>query len=349
MRKQMNDVTIKKEQRLLIEDTAAEWLLLLEECPTKDNQAALTHWLNESKQHQIVYQKMKQAWTNSDMLTEEDILQPHERVNLLSKQKPSNSTFFNRFFWPTTLLSCTLALVVVSVLPFTSTNHNNSPLHQDELTVNAESYKTNIGETKQITLADKSILALASGSEVSVNYTAKKRNIELLKGEALFSVTTDKTRPFIVTYRGRIAQALGTAFNVKESQGNMHIQVLEGTVKVASIANSQLFNKVLNAGQGIAITQNGSMSDVLKHTNREKMDWQKGRLSYVNVSLASVIYDISRYVPLHIYIQDKSVADMRFTGNIKLDSIEQWFTDLPDIFPLNIQQYGDTKVMTKRE
>lgn len=349
MRKQMNDVTTSKEQRLLIEDAAAQWLLLMEECPTKDNHAAFTCWLNENSQHQYVYDQMKQAWSNSALLTEEDILQPHESVDVSVKSSSSNRTLFQRFFWPAALSSCALMLVFVSVLHFTSTNQVSELVQKNKHANQSQLYKTKIGETKRITLADKSTIALASGSEVLVSYTAESRNIALKKGEALFTVAKQKSRPFIVSYRGRIAQAIGTAFNVKESQGDMHIQVLEGTVRVATIANSPLSNKVLNAGQAIAITQNGSMSDVFNHTNHEKMDWQKGRLSYVNASLASVVYDISRFVPLHIYIQDKSVADMRFTGNIKLDSIEQWFADLPNIFPLNIQQYGDTKVMTQRE
>ncbi|WP_286232508.1 FecR family protein [Thalassotalea sediminis] len=345
----MNNVTTDKAQQLHVEEAAAKWLLLLEESPTKENTEALKCWLDQDERHKNIYHDMKLAWSEAALLTESDLLQPHERIEALTDKTPIIQRLYSRFSWPVAFASCVLLIVAFTFIELSPVLQKGE-LTQKVTTVNKpEYYTTPIGESRIVRLSDDSTIAIASGSAISVNYTETKRSIELLKGEALFTVSKNKIKPFVVTYKGRIAQALGTAFNVKESQGDMHVQVLEGTVKVASIANSNLSKKILTAGQGISVNQNGSMSDVSRHTNSTQMGWQKGRLSYVNVALSSVVYDISRYVPLHIYIQDKSVADMRFTGNIKLERIEEWFADLPDIFPLDIQQYGDTKVMTKRE
>ncbi len=60
------------------------------------------------------------------------------------------------------------------------------------------SYVTGIGEQQALKLEDGSVIHLNTLTRVEVQYSAHDRVVRLLNGEALFLVTRDPNRPFIV-------------------------------------------------------------------------------------------------------------------------------------------------------
>jgi len=85
---------------------------------------------------------------------------------------------------------------------------------------------TDIGESRRIGLADGSEIVLNTASEVSVAYTGNRRALRVIRGEALFKVAKDDSRPFLV-YAGQVVvRATGTAFVIRRIDANiMHITV----------------------------------------------------------------------------------------------------------------------------
>ena len=55
-----------------------------------------------------------------------------------------------------------------------------------------------IGQLAREILQDGSTLVLSAGTEVAVNYTRAERHVELRTGQAIFEVTKDPERPFVV-------------------------------------------------------------------------------------------------------------------------------------------------------
>lgn len=82
------------------------------------------------------------------------------------------------------------------------------------------------------TLPDGSIVELNSGAEIVLAYSEKERGVRLLRGEALFEVTKDPLRPFVVTAGVVAVRAVGTAFTVRHDDGHINILVTDGTVSV---------------------------------------------------------------------------------------------------------------------
>jgi transmembrane sensor len=95
-------------------------------------------------------------------------------------------------------------------------------------------YATQIGEQRTIALADNSIVELGARSRVRVHMSSVERHIELLAGQALFKVTKDAARPFIVTSGNARVRAVGTQFDVHRRRSGTTITVLEGRVAIVA-------------------------------------------------------------------------------------------------------------------
>ena len=79
-----------------------------------------------------------------------------------------------------------------------------------------EDYATAVGETREVKLADGSIITLNTGTRVGVTYSPGAREVWLEYGEATFTVAPQPERPFNVSAGRRQFQAVGTRFNLRE-------------------------------------------------------------------------------------------------------------------------------------
>lgn len=94
-------------------------------------------------------------------------------------------------------------------------------------------YATEIGEQRSITLEDGSSVELNSRSRIRVRFTDTQRSVELLEGQALFTVAKNPTRPFIVATGDAHVRAVGTQFDVYRKRAGTAVTVVEGRVAVA--------------------------------------------------------------------------------------------------------------------
>jgi transmembrane sensor len=109
-------------------------------------------------------------------------------------------------------------------------------------------YSTDIGERRSITLADGSTVDLNARSQLRVEFSKTERRVELLGGQALFQVTKDMQRPFIVHSGDATVRAVGTQFDVYRKTHGTTITVLEGRVAVYSSAHPEPPMDQPNAG-----------------------------------------------------------------------------------------------------
>jgi transmembrane sensor len=98
--------------------------------------------------------------------------------------------------------------------------------------VRGPDYSTGIGEQRSITLADGSMVELNAQSNIRVRFVRHERDIDLVRGQALFHVAKDATRPFIVRAGDTVVRAVGTQFDVNELRGGTIVTVVEGLVAV---------------------------------------------------------------------------------------------------------------------
>lgn len=173
---------------------------------------------------------------------------------------------------------------------------------------------TAAGEQHREILADGSVVVLNTDSAIKLDYAGERRGITLLSGEAYFEVQPDKTRPFVVSTEQGTIRVVGTRFSVKTG-GSTQVAVESGIV--ACTAN-QGESRQLTAGQRTDVSEQG-VADISNVDTGKAFAWLKGRLIFQDWTLADVIAELDRYHPGAIVIADAKLAQIRVSGNYKLE------------------------------
>lgn len=200
---------------------------------------------------------------------------------------------------------------------------------------------TDVGERQTITLADESTVILNTNSAIASNYRPDSRRVQLLKGEAMFKVQPDATRPFLVEHGGLVARAVGTAFVVRESGNITHVSVVEGVVSVESPTASQV---TLAAGQQAIMNADGKIS-VQSIDTDVALAWLQGRLVFENTPFVQVIEEISRYHGGYIGVWNPSLAGLAVSGTYNLSNPTTILATLTKTLPVQMTRITDRFVV----
>jgi transmembrane sensor len=202
---------------------------------------------------------------------------------------------------------------------------------------------TGKGEFRIVPLQDKSIATINSGTRIEVEFTAKRRMINLRKGEAWFEVAKDKSKPFIVVAGDAHIRAVGTAFSVRRFADGTEVLVTEGTVEVWSRGQTAQ-RRQLTAGERAFLAQEASVISVTRQPfeiNR-KLAWREGKLILTNQTLNDAVADFNRYSPRTIVIADAALREKRLFGQYKLDAPELFAKDVSTVLGVPIVITADT-------
>ena len=180
-------------------------------------------------------------------------------------------------------------------------------------------HSTGIGENRQLTLADGSILSLDAVSAVDVRYGPSLREITLLAGEAFVSVRPDRARPFRVRVGPVIVTSTGTAFDTNLGDAAIAVAVAEGAVEIGR-GDDAAVTISLSRGEKIAIDRSTGAVARSAVAAGEVGAWQNGRLVIGDASIAEVVEKLRRYHHGVIVLADRALAARRIAGVYNLDS-----------------------------
>ncbi len=92
-------------------------------------------------------------------------------------------------------------------------------------------FESLMGEVRHIPLEDGSHITLNTDSALSVEFSATRRLVRLLRGEAYFEVAKNPDRPFIVMGPFVQVRTIGTAYNVRLSDPHtMRVDLTSGRI-----------------------------------------------------------------------------------------------------------------------
>jgi len=200
----------------------------------------------------------------------------------------------------------------------------------------ADTYSTGIGEQRTVRLADGSTVELNALSMISVRLSKTLRDIELARGQALFHVAKDRTRPFMVQSEGVTVRAVGTQFDVYRKRNGTTVTVLEGEVAVVpkrdsrtkpqedsapSILGSRADEAAGTNGATILVSA-GEQVTVTPHEvqKRHKADvtaataWVEQRLIFDATPLGDVADEFNRYNTRKLVIADPALRSVGISG-----------------------------------
>jgi len=202
-------------------------------------------------------------------------------------------------------------------------------------------YATAVGEQRTIQLADSSIVTLNADSQIQLRLDQTHRDVELLRGEALFKVAHDASRPFTVQTKTAIVQAVGTQFNVYERPDGTRVSVLEGRVKITPLgkgtgaANAPNGTESLGAGQEAQVASDGTIQRNPKADVMRTVAWRERRLIFDNVPLEDIVYEFNRYNrTIHLTLEGVPLGSRHYNGVFDAadpDSLAELLSREPDL------------------
>jgi transmembrane sensor len=207
-------------------------------------------------------------------------------------------------------------------------------------------YSTTVGEQRSIELADGSTVSMNSKSRIRVRYSKGERAIDLLEGQALFHVTKDRARPFIVSADGTRVRAVGTEFDVYEKRAGTVVTVLEGAVAVlAPVATGALrpasdavnpdVNSMISVSAGEQVTVTPKVTRKADHANLAAATaWTERRIIFESATLSEVAEEFNRYNRRQLVIQDPQLYDFHISGmfaSTDPDSLIRFLRERPGV------------------
>jgi transmembrane sensor len=181
------------------------------------------------------------------------------------------------------------------------------------ISVATADYHTGVGEQRTVALEDGSIIQLNTDTAVNVVFSDGRRELELLKGEAAFTVVTDLHRPFTVHSGVFRARALGTAFSVRHHQDTTTVTVMEHSVQV-TLSPSKNVPLIVHEGEQVLFAPAQGLSGARRVDLGMETAWQRGKLIFQNKPLAEVVAELNRYRHGHILILNPALRHLNVTG-----------------------------------
>jgi len=213
-------------------------------------------------------------------------------------------------------------------------------------------YRTGVGERTSFRLPDGTTAHLNTDSAIALTYTAERREIALLRGEALFEVTKDPARPFQVTALQGRSRALGTVFAVQSRDDSAVVTVVEGRVRVAAPAPedgaAQPGRDVdLSGNQQVAYAAGGSPGAVRRVDAARLTAWRRGVVFIDGLPLAAALAEIDRYHPGRIVLLSGAGRGEPVTARIALDRIDSGIKALAATHGLTVTHLTDFLVVVR--
>ncbi len=183
-----------------------------------------------------------------------------------------------------------------------------------------ERYETTTGEVRRIPLADRSTMAVNTGSRVAVAYTDTRRAVSVDRGEAWFRVARNPARPFVVSAGPVRVEAVGTAFSVRRRDAGAEVMVTEGMVRVW-VEGKESGAVSLAAGTALFVSDAAVVrrEPILAPAIERKLAWRSGQLKLEGETLAEAVEEFNRYNATPIVVRDARVAEQRLYGVFRLD------------------------------
>lgn len=309
--------------QMAVRDEAAAWFVRLQE-PNVDveEQLRFDAWLDEHPQHREEFQLLQGLWTATDLLS-------MSRLQALAETPPPRRERrpLLRYAVAASVLAVALGLGLFSGL-----NHPGG--------YRAE-FATALGERKHVALPDGSVIDLNSRSRLQVRYEQNRRVIELIAGEAMFSVEHDPSRPFVVEAGSGKVTVTGTRFDVRRDATQTRVAVEQGTVKVqaSDAPDNQFIN--LSAGLGTSVDAHGRVLPAYAVNPAELTAWRNGKLVFNNASLSEVAAQVSRYRDKPLIVSEPNVASLRLTSVFRSDDTDALLKALPSILPVTVRTLAD--------
>lgn len=312
-----------------VHEAASEWFVEFRTGePSEPARRAFLAWLRESPVHMRAYLEVTALWSDTASVnqdgrwTVDELIREAERDsdNVIALENAESAARVSqqeragrRHRLRIAMLSAAASILVLML----------AGLAQWYLA--RGTYSTGTGEQRSIALADGSTVQLNARSKLRVRFSKAERDVELIRGQALFHVAKDAARPFIVVSDGTRVRAVGTQFDVYRKPRGTVVTVLEGKVAVSADESAprrddfamrngpQLEPVYLSAGEQIALSSAAPV--VTKQINAAAVTaWTQRQLIFDATPLAEVAEEFNRYNERQLVVRNPALETFQIDG-----------------------------------
>lgn len=307
-------------------DAALDWHVRLDGEPSAQDWQDFTAWLESDPAHRTVFDEVDALSADAAAAlpaTADIIAFPQQAAPAPSRRRAG--------LWvAAAAIAASVALVFIA----------------QRASVPVETYVTKIGETRDVTLADGSVVHLNTDTKLTVDLGTYRRDVILDKGEALFEVSADAQRPFIVAMGPKRVRVVGTAFNVLRHEGRIVVSVEHGKVQV-SHQNAADEGVALSPGDRYIGSESVAAYQLVHVDPAVISAWRDGRLVFDDAPLSQVVTELNRYFAQPVVVPDADVQNLRFSGILRMDEESAVLRRLAAFLPITVQSETDRVILLR--
>lgn len=203
------------------------------------------------------------------------------------------------------------------------------------------------GSMADVVLPDGSTVKLNAGSTIKFvsNFNRGQYRNVFLDGQALFDVTKNENRPFVVDAGECRIQVLGTRFDVSAYADDYCVttRLFRGRVNVVAAGRTV----EMSPGQTVVYDKSSSTARTI-NSDTTGPEWTKGNIDFDDVSLDRLARILSRQYGVKIRVRDRSVADMKLTVRLNaVADVDDVLDAVKAVLPVKITLQGDEIIIAK--
>lgn len=202
-------------------------------------------------------------------------------------------------------------------------------------------FVTGVGEQRVVQLADGSSIRLDTASRVRVRFAGDRRLVDLERGQALFTVAHDRTRPFVVQAGGTQVTAVGTVFDVRREGAAVSVTLVSGVVDVAPAGEGRAVQRMA-AGQHARVAS-GEVA-VRSVDVQAETSWTDGRIVFRDTPLRLAVAEVNRYLTAKIELEASSLDAVPVNGVFKTGDRDAFVSTASQVFELEVTPGPDGTV-----
>jgi transmembrane sensor len=320
----------ERETSRYIDETAADWRARLDRGPLSEKDAsAFDAWLSGDPRRRGAFLRVDAL----SMLSESArALGPHFDPAQFAEHKPPRAISRRRMLAWAGMGAGGVMAASIAVLGI------SAPA--------AGAITTGLGEIRLVTLDDGSTIVLNTETSVRVRYSERVRRVELLYGEAYFTIVRDAGRPFLVDVTNTYLQAARAAFRVRKLDGKpLDVLVSQGGVSLAGAgapvvmpANSRL----VWAGGGAPVPKSIS-SDLVSR----ELAWREGKIAFEGQPLDQAAAEFARYSKTRVEIRDPDLAREPIAGLFSASDPVGFSRAVAGLFGAQVEQRPGAVILSR--
>jgi ferric-dicitrate binding protein FerR (iron transport regulator) len=313
---------------------------MLAEC-TETESVLVKQWLAEHPDNEAYFRQFERIWAQSK-IQQTEVSAPDTDASWLKlrpRLRPQKSVVSYRTFYYAAAAVLLLA-GLFTVYRYTLVNPIKKQIPE---MVSVPHILKADAQTRIDTLSDRSVVTLNKHAVLHypTEFAAAERRVKL-DGEAFFSITPDKAKPFFIDASNQVEiRVVGTSFNVKSFDAYTEVIVETGIVEVRK------FNRVilLHPHEKARIDKEDSTIVVQKNTDNLYQYFRSKEFECDNTPLWKVVEVLNEAYGDSVIIGRSDLKGLTLTTRFDNESLEKILEIISETFEISVEKKGKKYIL----